>query len=332
MARRILGRLLPVVLLGSSAAACASVEAPRPLVQAPVAPAAEAPATVRANLPIPNPPERSAGRSASDTGAVARARGGYRIGKPYQIAGVWYVPAEQPDYDAVGTASWYGDAFHGKPTANGEAFDMHMVSAAHATLPLPSIVEVTNLDNDRSIQVRVNDRGPFKPGRIIDVSRQAADQLGFVRQGTAKVRVRYVGRAPLDPFLPTPPEPAERAKPVLIAALAPKVERPREPKSRLEPALTPVLATPEPAAAPVLAVAAPSFAVQAGAFSNRGNAERAAKALSAIGPAQVRELQRDGALLYRVLVGAWAGKDSAAGALTAVAEAGFPDARVVSGS
>lgn len=321
MARRILGRLLPVVLLLSGAAACASVEPPRPLAQAPVAPAAEAPAAVRANLPIPNPPERSAGRSAADTGAVARARSGYRIGKPYQIAGVWYVPAEQPDYDTVGTASWYGDAFHGKSTANGEAFDMHMVSAAHATLPLPSIVEVTNLDNDRSIQVRVNDRGPFKPGRIIDVSRQAADQLGFVRQGTAKVRVRYVGRAPLDPFLPTPPQPTERTQPVLMAAAAPKLERPREPAPR-----------PEPAAAPVLAAAAPSFAVQAGAFSNRGNAERAAKALSAIGPAQVRELQRDGALLYRVLVGAWAGKDSAVGALTAVAEAGFPDARVVSGS
>jgi rare lipoprotein A len=247
--------------------------------------------------------------------------GGYRVGKPYQVAGVWYVPAEQPDYDAVGTASWYGDAFHGRSTANGEIFDMTLSSAAHATLPLPSIVEVTNLDNDRSIQVRVNDRGPFKPGRIIDVSREAADQLGFRSQGTARVRVRYVGRAPLNPTDPIPSPGLGRD--VLLASLDRSAPAPRSPKpAALRPA--------RPTAAPV--VTAAGFAVQAGSFANRGNAERAAKALGAIAPAHVRETARDGGVLYRVLVGAWPARDGAAGALDAVADAGFPDARVVSAS
>src|SRR5688572_6126972 len=116
-----------------------------------------------------------------------------KVGAPYQIGGIWYVPREQPDYDVRGVASWYGDAFHMKATANGEVFDMNAVSAAHTTLPLPSLVEVTNLDNGKKLVVRVNDRGPFVDNRIIDLSREAAIQLGFHRQGLANVRVRYVG-------------------------------------------------------------------------------------------------------------------------------------------
>jgi rare lipoprotein A len=315
-----------------SAAACASVEPPRAAAPLPTPRAAsQVAAPVRASTPVPNPPE-AAGRRSPNAAAVTRALGGYRVGKPYQIAGVWYVPAEQPDYDAVGTASWYGDAFHGRSTANGEVFDMTLASAAHATLPLPSIVEVTNLDNDRSIQVRVNDRGPFKPGRIIDLSREAADQLGFRSQGTAKVRVRYVGRAPLNPADPLPP-----AQDRVLLASAPRatVRGPRP--SIPEPSAAPpaiVLASldaAKPAAAATRA-ASPTFAVQAGAFANRGNAERAARTLGAIAPAEVRETSRDGSVLYRVLVGAWPGRDEAAGVLGAVADAGFPDARVVSAS
>lgn len=317
MVRRNLGRLLLALASASTLAACASAESPRLRTQASVSPAAATRPAILSNTPVPNPPERRASRKIEETSSVARALGVYKVGKPYQVAGVWYVPAEQPDYDAVGTASWYGDAFHGKPTANGEAFDMHMVSAAHATLPLPSIVEVTNLDNDRSIQVRINDRGPFKPGRIIDVSRAAADQLGFVRQGTAKVRVRYVGPAPKDSFLPRP----ERKRPLLVAASKP------EPKPELK-AEAPLA----PSAESMASEAGPTFAVQAGSFANKGNAERAARALGAIAPAEVREQQREGGVLYRVLVGAWPGKDGAADALAAVAEAGFPDARVVTSS
>ena len=113
---------------------------------------------------------------------------GARVGRPYQVNGVWYTPREQPDYDQVGVASWYGDVFQGRPTASGEIFDMDAVTGAHTTLPLPSIVEVTNLDNGRRLRVRVNDRGPFVGDRIIDLSREAARELGYDRQGLARVR------------------------------------------------------------------------------------------------------------------------------------------------
>ena len=94
---------------------------------------------------------------------------GYKIGDPYQINGTWYYPAEDWSYDETGIASWYGEDFHGKYTANGEIFNLNAVTAAHRTLPMPSVVQVTNLENVRSIQVRVNDRGPFARGRILDL-------------------------------------------------------------------------------------------------------------------------------------------------------------------
>jgi rare lipoprotein A len=130
--------------------------------------------------------------------AVPRGGGRYQVGSAYKIAGRWYEPKEDPDYDEVGLASWYGNSFHGRLTANGEIFDSASLSAAHPTLPLPSYVRVTNLDNDRSVIVRVNDRGPFSHDRLIDVSERTADLLGFRRSGTAKVRVQYVDRARLD--------------------------------------------------------------------------------------------------------------------------------------
>lgn len=127
------------------------------------------------------------------SGRQAKAAPGQKVGKPYEINGRWYTPKVDPDYDEVGTASWYGAAHQGKPTANGERFDRFEVSAAHKTLPLPSIVEVTNLANGKRLKVRINDRGPFVDGRIIDLSQEAAKKLGFEKQGVAKVRVRYVG-------------------------------------------------------------------------------------------------------------------------------------------
>lgn len=116
--------------------------------------------------------------------------------RPYQVRGRWYRPAEQPDYDERGQASWYGDAFHGRPTATGERFDMNALTAAHKTLPLPSLVEVTNVRNGRRVVLRVNDRGPFVDGRIIDLSRGAAEALDLRAAGVGEVRVRYLGRAP----------------------------------------------------------------------------------------------------------------------------------------
>jgi rare lipoprotein A len=116
--------------------------------------------------------------------------------RPYQIRGRWYHPQEDPNYEEVGLASWYGDRFHGRPTATGETFDMNALTAAHKTLPLPGLVEVTNLENGRTVVLRVNDRGPFVDGRIIDLSRGAARELGLLERGVGRVRVRYLGRAP----------------------------------------------------------------------------------------------------------------------------------------
>lgn len=128
-------------------------------------------------------------------GPLPKRRGRRIVGRPYSIGGKWYRPQRDPHYDRVGVASWYGDAFHGRLTANGEVFDMTAITAAHPTLPLPSLVRVTNLNDGRSIVVRVNDRGPFVDGRLIDLSRAAAQQLGIMRLGIARVRVQYLGPA-----------------------------------------------------------------------------------------------------------------------------------------
>jgi rare lipoprotein A len=160
------------LMAGASIAACASVAPP----------AARYPARMADLAKLPPP---------------SKGPTTYKTGEPYQVGGIWYVPQEQPNYDETGTASWYGDAFNQKATADGEIFDMNVFSAAHTTLPLPSLVEVTNLDNGRKLVVRVNDRGPFVGGRIIDLSHAAAQELGYAEKGLAKVRVRYVGPAPL---------------------------------------------------------------------------------------------------------------------------------------
>ena len=137
-------------------------------------------------------------RVVADGDPVPKGGGAYRVGQPYTINGKTYYPSENPSYRAEGIASWYGPDFHGRLTANGEVFDMHGISAAHPTMPLPSYARVTNLDNGRSIIVRVNDRGPYARNRIIDVSIGAANALRFYGDGLAHVRVEYVGRAPIE--------------------------------------------------------------------------------------------------------------------------------------
>jgi rare lipoprotein A len=128
---------------------------------------------------------------------VPKGGGVYKVGEPYQVDGQWYTPAEQPGYERSGMASYYAHDFHGRRTSNGEIFDMWALSAAHPTLPLPSYAYVTNLENGRTLLLRVNDRGPYVNDRLIDVSLAAARYLGFETRGTARVRVRYAGRAPL---------------------------------------------------------------------------------------------------------------------------------------
>lgn len=168
--------------------------------------------------------------------------GSYKVGKPYQVAGQWYYPKADYAYNKRGVASWYGPNFDGRPTANGERFDMRKVSAAHKTLPLPSVVRVTNLENGRSLILRVNDRGPFVAGRIIDLSKRAAELLGFADKGTAMVEVQIMveesrqaaialGADKLPEFGAPPPEASpsvdvtvEQLSPVEGVAVAPRRE------------------------------------------------------------------------------------------------------------
>ncbi|MCV0396995.1 MAG: septal ring lytic transglycosylase RlpA family protein [Rhizobiaceae bacterium] len=136
-------------------------------------------------------------RVTSKRSGLQRGGGRDQIGKPYKVKGKWYRPKEDPDYSKVGAASWYGDAFHGRLTANGEIYDMTHLTAAHPTMPLPSYARVTNTANNSSVIVRVNDRGPFASDRIIDLSKKAAELLDYTHAGVARVKVEYVGRAPL---------------------------------------------------------------------------------------------------------------------------------------
>ncbi len=269
--------------------------------------------------------------------------------KPYQIKGVWYYPKADPDYDEKGIGSWYGEQFHNRRTANGEIFDMDLPSAAHKTLPLPCIVEVTNLDNGRKMQVRVNDRGPFVDGRIIDLSKAAAEQLGYGRAGIAHVRVRYIGPAAKTPFdaprmiaaAPPPPEaslgpryappPTPRVYATGLPPAQPAYEPPPPPKAAdpdfvpNAPPPTPVVpAEPAPTSVPAAA-----YRVQAGSFANRDNAERAAAQLGGAGEASVEPVQRAQGVLYRVVVQAGPDEAEAFGVRDRVASMGFSDATVL---
>ena len=145
-----------------------------------------------------SPSVRADSTSTVSSSGLPKGGGIYKVGKPYTIKGRLYVPQEDESYDETGIASWYGSAFQGKLTANGETFDMNALTAGHPTLPMPTYAYVTNVGNGRTILVRINDRGPYVTDRIIDLSARSAHELGFSKQGLARVRVRYAGKAPLD--------------------------------------------------------------------------------------------------------------------------------------
>ncbi|WP_298744748.1 septal ring lytic transglycosylase RlpA family protein [uncultured Brevundimonas sp.] len=228
--------------------------------------------------------------------------------RPYQIRGRWYRPADQPDYDETGLASWYGDRFHGRPTATGEPFDMNALTAAHKTLPLPGLVEVTNLANGRRVVVRVNDRGPFVDGRIIDLSRGAAEALDLRRAGVGEVRVRYLGRAP-----------RQGGGSTVQYAAAPPPRTPPAPPPPAEP--PPPLPAPEDAG-PVRA----GLWIQAGTWPDARQARRAAERLG--GGATV---EAAGPGRFRVLVGPWPDAGAAERSRRAVISRGYPGAMMISG-
>jgi len=228
------------------------------------------------------------------TPAPVATGGHHKTGKAYQIAGQWYYPLQSAaGYDQTGVASWYGRDFHGKKTANGETYNMHAMSAAHKTLPLPTMVRVTNLDNGRAIVVRINDRGPFVKSRIIDLSYAAAQALGYDRKGTARVRVQALSGA---------------------VAATPQRRRPAM-------ASTPVNSA--PAASPTL----PNDAVfvQVGAFSSYANAESMKQQMHAFSPVII---QQSGSI-YRVRIGPLVSMPRVESTVLKLQQAGFNQAIVV---
>jgi len=283
------------------------------------------------------------------TGPAPNGQGYYKIGNPYQIDGAWYYPAIDWNYDETGIASWYGDPFHGKYTANGELYDMNAVTGAHRTLPMPSIVQVTNLDNGRTIQLRVNDRGPYARGRILDVSRRAAQLLGFENIGTAKVRVQILvqesmqaqslaqgnggtemAAAPLialpvtkvnaETLAPPPQTSAAAANPPLSDSA-----RPAQPLSLAPPAN----AATQNNTVKIVPVGTTHIYVQAGAFGRADNAARLKQRLDGIGNVQVVGAKVNGADVYRVRLGPVDNVNDADSLLNKVINSGVSQAKIV---
>ena len=263
-------------------------------------------------------PKQHGGRPAT----VSRATpGGVKIGQPYNVLGKTYYPGDDKSYDVTGTASWYGPTFHGLSTANGETYDQDGVTAAHKTLPMPSFVEVSNLDNGRTLVVRINDRGPFVDGRIIDLSRKSAQLLGVDRPGTARVRVRRVfpDRALVASLAPPIPQPAT---PVIAAPIV---------TAQTEITIAALPIAPPLADAPVTTVAIPGAStgtvyVQVAALSDAGRAAWLTGFLAPIGPVVTERLPSG---LTRVRLGPYNDAESATPILARVQAAGYTDARLV---
>lgn len=269
---------------------------------------------------------------ASEPAATA-ASGTVKIGRPYEVAGVWYYPKADPGYDETGIASWYGAPFHGRLTANGERYDMNALSAAHKTLPLPSLVRVTNLQNGRSLKIRVNDRGPFVHGRIIDVSRRAAQLLGFQRAGTARVRVEAAGQLVAKAATSEEERTALAAvpqEPISSEPLSPPGEKAAAPPESKQAEPAPRTATPAiDGTVTIMPVRPTQLFVQAGAFTFIDNAQRLKTTLARIGPTTISAVNIDGKDYFRVRVGPLATVETADATLDRVIRSGFPGARIV---
>jgi len=264
--------------------------------------------------------------------------GNYKVGKPYQIEGKWYTPQESYSYDETGVASWYGPGFHGKKTANGERFNTNEMTAAHRTLQMPSFVRVTNLDNGRSVVVRVNDRGPYARGRIIDVSQKAAELLDFKRKGTALVRVTVL---------------PEESRQVAVAAQQGKRWHGDTPAPTAAPVRQPVQAValvdpmpvengtpvpvhvksgeyyPDAVVSEVPVSPDRKIYIQAGSFSTAENAYRLNGQLANIGRSSVTVATVNGQSFHRVRVGPIASVPEADQILGRVIAAGAKEARII---
>lgn len=271
-----------------------------------------------------------------------------KIGKPYDVSGETFVPHYDEAYNEEGMASWYGPKFHGRMTASGERYDQNEMTAAHRTLPMPSIVRVTRLDTGQSVKVRVNDRGPFSHRRIIDLSQGAAEALDMIRVGTTKVRVEYLSQDTEEYIasLGLPKPEGWGGSPTTFAAvptgditaseLAPPAPHPlmdasltfdpspaavqEAPVARLDVAASP----PVPAS-----TSANRYHIQAGSFGNPKNAERVAQDLRALAATMINPVLANGQHFYRVSLGPLNGYSDAERLLEQVRALGYRDARIM---
>lgn len=297
-----------------------------------------------------------------------QSQGDFKVGSPYKVGGKWYKPQETYSYTETGIASWYGAEFNGKKTANGEVFDMNELTAAHRTLQLPSLVRVTNLENGRSLIVRVNDRGPFKRGRVIDLSKRAAELLDFKNKGTAKVKIQVLGEESRaiaeaakrgqdtsgvevamnqnrsDPRLTLNPPAQQRSQPVAlvqpeesyrVASVDAFDSAPLPPPSNS--ALNDVVPGhmgrsgnfyPDPVVEQ-MSVSPSSIYVQAAAFTDRTNAQKLALSLKSFGEAKVYPALVNGRQFYRVRFGPLPDVERADGLLERLASNGHRDPIIV---
>ncbi len=234
--------------------------------------------------------------------AVPDKPGVYKLGRPYRVKGRLYEPYYDPGYVGIGIASWYGPGFHGRRTANGERFDRNRLTAAHPTLPLPSLVEVTNLENGRKVVVRVNDRGPFAGNRLIDLSEAAARKLGFREKGLARVRVRFLRLADASG---TPPEPTRRSRARSRSAAALTRARAEEPGCRQDRG---------------------PFYVQLGVFRVHARARAAARRVKGLAPIRFERADVGGGDAIRVMLGPIGSPAVARSMLARSRRLGFVDA------
>ena len=302
-------------------------------------------------------------------GPAVAQRGYYKVGSPYTIDGVTYVPTEEFRHTETGVASWYGPGFHGKYTANGEVYDQSDHTAAHRTLQMPCVLRVTNLDNGQSTIVRVNDRGPYARSRILDVSRAAAEELGMIGHGTAHIRIDQLEaeslamkqialngggpdeqRAALNQYIagyhppppvtaPPPPPPAPAplppaTPPVTVYPSPSPSARPSAPSEPPQP--PPFRQGPPPTVASIAAAASggyvqpgSGFYVQTGAFSSMGNAEKQRGSITSYGTTEISPASSAGREVYRVRLGPYSTQEAAGIVADRLRRSGYGDARVV---
>lgn len=254
---------------------------------------------------------------------IKKQGGTYKVGKPYKIFGTWYYPKEDYHYSEVGIASWYGKDFHAKKTANGEKYDMNTLTAAHRTLPLPSIVKVTNLENGRSLIVRVNDRGPYAKNRIIDISKRGAALLGYQTQGTAKVRVEIMEKE--SKMLKAALLGNENPKTYTVAAAKPQITK----QAPIKPMQLSSNAYPQSTGQKKNYAAGKRIYVQAGSFSQKSLADSLKNKLSKFGTSTISSAAVDNSTFYRVRLGPYIDESSASDVLSKVKNYGIYEAKIV---